>query len=63
MGELRWFDGGDGGIRVCKSAAIEWTLAMVSVCRAVGFVAFLMHSLVAEYGILESALQYAKIRT
>jgi len=48
---------------VCKSPAIEGTLAMVSVCRVVGFVALLVDSLVAAYGILESALENAKIRT
>jgi len=48
---------------VYKSTAIEGTLAIVSVCRAVGFVALLVHSLVAEYRILESALEDAKIRT
>ena len=48
---------------MCKSAAIEGMLAMLSVCRAIGFVALLVHSLVAEYRILESSLQNAKIRT
>jgi len=48
---------------VCKSAAIERTLAMVSVCGAVEFAALLVHSLVAEYCILKSALEDAKIRT
>ena len=47
---------------MCKSAAVDETLAMVSVCRAVGFAALLVHSLVAEYRILESALKNAKIR-
>jgi len=48
---------------VCKGAAIEGTLSMASVCRAVGLAALLVHSLVAEYRILESALENAKIRT
>jgi len=48
---------------VCKSAAIVATLAMVSVCRAVGLAALLVHSLVAKYRILESALKDAKIGT
>jgi len=48
---------------VCKGAAIEGTLSMGSVCGTAGFVALLVHSLVAEYSILESALENAKIRT
>jgi len=47
---------------VCKSAAIQGTLEMMSVCRAVGLIARLGHSLVAEYRILEFALEDAKIR-
>jgi len=38
-------------------------LAMLSVRRVVGLVAALVHSLAAEYHILESALEGAKIRT
>ena len=48
---------------MCKRAAIEGTLAMVSVCRAVVFAALLVHSLVAENCILEFVLEDAKIRT
>ena len=41
---------------MCKSAAIEGTLAMESVCRTAGFVALIVHCLAAEYRILVSAL-------
>jgi len=48
---------------VCESAAIEGTLVVVPVCGAVVFAAPLVHSLIAEYRTLESALEDAKIRT
>jgi len=50
-------------MRVCESTAIEGMLVMVSVHRTARFAALLVHSLAAEYRILNSALENTKIGT
>jgi len=52
----------NSGIGVFKGTAVEGTLVIVSMCRTVGFVAPLVHSLVLEYRVLKSAFEDTEIR-